>query len=307
MTARVLGIPKATLGNRVRAAERGELQGAGERPVSAEQAGSGPGAAPDSWASRRKLLAGLGAGLAVLLLLSLSSLRADLLDPDLHKRRAGADARAAMALDLAKRGVPPEGALSMVENQPRLRGERLFVRKCLACHRVGDKGKQEGPQLTGYLSREWLRGALTAAGSADYFGPSGMEGMKSFASLGEQKLVLLTELLYALRDASGGPADLPPSQESGRKLFETEGCTQCHSLVPGIAKGIGPALLGYGSAAWLRGLLHDPAAPAYYGIQNKMPAFGKELTGAELDDLVAYLISLETLKQEAAATTSQRE
>ena len=37
VTARVLGIPKATLGNWIRAAEKSELQGAGERPVSAEQ------------------------------------------------------------------------------------------------------------------------------------------------------------------------------------------------------------------------------------------------------------------------------
>jgi len=37
VTARVLGIPKASLGNWVRLAEKGELQGAGERPVSAEQ------------------------------------------------------------------------------------------------------------------------------------------------------------------------------------------------------------------------------------------------------------------------------
>ena len=37
VTARVLGIPKATLGNWVRLAENGELQGAGDRPVSAEQ------------------------------------------------------------------------------------------------------------------------------------------------------------------------------------------------------------------------------------------------------------------------------
>ena len=37
VTARVLGIPKATLGNWIRASEKGELQGAGERPVSAEQ------------------------------------------------------------------------------------------------------------------------------------------------------------------------------------------------------------------------------------------------------------------------------
>ena len=37
VTARVLGVPKATLGNWVRLAEKGELQGAGDRPVSAEQ------------------------------------------------------------------------------------------------------------------------------------------------------------------------------------------------------------------------------------------------------------------------------
>ena len=37
MTARVLGIPKQTLSNWVRLAEKGELHGAGDRPVSAEQ------------------------------------------------------------------------------------------------------------------------------------------------------------------------------------------------------------------------------------------------------------------------------
>ena len=37
MTARVLGVPKQTLSNWVRLAEKGQLQGAGERPVSAEQ------------------------------------------------------------------------------------------------------------------------------------------------------------------------------------------------------------------------------------------------------------------------------
>ena len=37
VTARVLDVPKQTLGNWVRLAEKGVLQGAGERPVSAEQ------------------------------------------------------------------------------------------------------------------------------------------------------------------------------------------------------------------------------------------------------------------------------
>ena len=37
VTARVLGIPKSTLGNWVRGSEKGALRGAGDRPVSAEQ------------------------------------------------------------------------------------------------------------------------------------------------------------------------------------------------------------------------------------------------------------------------------
>ena len=37
VTARVLGFPKATLGNWIRSSEKGELQGAGDRPVSPEQ------------------------------------------------------------------------------------------------------------------------------------------------------------------------------------------------------------------------------------------------------------------------------
>jgi transposase-like protein len=37
VTARVLGIPKATLSNWVRLAGKGDLQGAGDKPVSAEQ------------------------------------------------------------------------------------------------------------------------------------------------------------------------------------------------------------------------------------------------------------------------------
>ena len=37
VTARILGVPKQTLSNWVRLADKGELQGAGDRPVSAEQ------------------------------------------------------------------------------------------------------------------------------------------------------------------------------------------------------------------------------------------------------------------------------
>ena len=37
VTAQVLGMPKQTLGNWVRLSEKGQLRGAGDKPVSAEQ------------------------------------------------------------------------------------------------------------------------------------------------------------------------------------------------------------------------------------------------------------------------------
>lgn len=37
VTARVLCVPKATLGNWIRASDKGELRGAGDKPVSPEQ------------------------------------------------------------------------------------------------------------------------------------------------------------------------------------------------------------------------------------------------------------------------------
>ena len=246
----------------------------------------------DGWASRKPVAFALLGGLLAALALSLAASVADARDPGFQKRRAAEEERASVALRLARGGVPAEGALWMVENQPHLRGQRLFERKCLACHRVGDRGRQAGPHLTGYLSRAWIKGALLHPESADYWGNSGIEGMQGVGALGEQRVQLLVELVYALREAPDGPQQIPPAMESGRKLFESEGCTRCHALQPG-ERSLGPVLAGYGSDAWLRGLLHDPGAAGYYGVQNKMPAFGKELESGQLDDLIAYLRTLE--------------
>ena len=251
-----------------------------------------PGEAGDGWASRKPVALALAGGLLAALGLSLAASVADARDPEFQKRRAAAEERASVALRLARGGVPAEGALWMVENQPHLRGQRLFERKCLACHRVGDRGAQVGPHLTGYLSKSWIKGALLHPEADEYWGKSGIEGMLGVGALGEQRVQLLVELVYALRDAPEGPQQIPPAMESGRKLFESENCTRCHALAPG-ERSLAPILAGYGSDAWLRGLLQDAGAPGYYGVQNKMPAFEKELESQQLDDLIAYLRTLE--------------
>ena len=59
------------------------------------------------------------------------------------------------------------------------------------------------------------------------------------------------------------PAEAPivPGAEDGRKIFQTRGCNQCHTI--GAGKLIGPDLIGVGGrhpVEWLRSWLADPAA-----------------------------------------------
>ena len=79
---------------------------------------------------------------------------------------------------------------------------------------------------------------------------------------------------------------------AGKKLFHKAGCAECHTLIA-AEPSAGPSLAGYGSAAWLRGLLSNPGGALYYDAQNQMPGFGGKLAARDLDDLVVYLQSLE--------------
>jgi mono/diheme cytochrome c family protein len=112
--------------------------------------------------------------------------------------------------------------------------------------------------------------------------------MEGYEKLGDEKIAQLTEYLYALRSHAADD----PALESGRRLFVSAGCLDCHALEKGKDNG-GPTLAGYGSAAWLHGLLRDPGTPAYYDVQNKMPDFGNKLAPEDISDLVAFLQSLE--------------
>jgi ubiquinol-cytochrome c reductase cytochrome b subunit len=126
--------------------------------------------------ARKPVLAALLGGMVAAAGLCLASYRADAKSPQFARGEAMARMRAQKALRLARTlGVPPEGALSLLMNQPDERGGRLFARACT----------------------EW------------------------------------------------------------------------------------------------RGLLEDPGAPAYYDVQNRMPDFGSRLRSDDLDDLVAFLQSLE--------------
>ncbi len=97
------------------------------------------------------------------------------------------------------------------------RGARLFERRCLACHRVGERGTAYGPQLTDYLFSRWIRGALLTPDAPEYYGKAKIGGMEA-QELDEASLALLLDLLHALRDLPPEARQLPPALESAGRI-----------------------------------------------------------------------------------------
>ncbi|HUJ25429.1 MAG TPA: cytochrome b N-terminal domain-containing protein, partial [Myxococcales bacterium] len=149
--------------------------------------------------SQKAALGVLLAGMAGSIALCAASYREDAASSDFARQEALSRGRAQKALKLARSvGVPPEGALALLNNQPDERGGRLFARVCTDCHAEGRKA----PRLDGLFSRDFIRAAL--AHPEQVYATAKLTGMEGYQKLGEQKLNQLVEYLYALRSR---PAD----------------------------------------------------------------------------------------------------
>jgi cytochrome c2 len=76
---------------------------------------------------------------------------------------------------------------------------------------------------------------------------------------------------------------------NGQKLYTAQKCSLCHKIA-GKGGPMGPDLGKVGAtrdAKWLKGYLTNPKS---LDPKNKMPPV--KLKGAEMDDLIAYLLSL---------------
>lgn len=122
-------------------------------------------------------------------------------------------------------------------------------------------------------------------------------------------LVLLSVLFLA---ACGGNAEDPspalptatlsPQAARGKTVF-SQNCGSCHSVIPDTVI-VGPSLAGVATRADTRKSGQDGRTYIYTsilqpgdflvdGYENLMPAtFGKQLTGEDLDAVVAYLFTL---------------
>ncbi len=101
-------------------------------------------------------------------------------------------------------------------------------------------------------------------------------------------------------DAAPAPpptATLSPEAARGKTVF-SQNCGSCHSTIPDTVI-VGPSLAGIATRAETRkpGLYTAILQPGDFLVDdydNLMPAtFGKQLTGEDLDAVVAYLLTLE--------------
>lgn len=229
-------------------------------------------------------------GACAIVALTVMALRADANDPKFQRQRRDADSRAARAIQVAKNGIPPEGPLFMLANDPLTGGRDMFSDKCTGCHVMNGHGRRRAPEHTGFASREWLLNFLRNPHGQRYFGPTRINGMRSQSRLGEPSLAAVTEFLFA----EGREPQDPPVNETlvaaGQRVFETK-CMECHVYEGDgdfLSEG-GPNLTGYASRTWIARQIANPEAPTQYGELNRMPAYADELSEQQIRTLAAYL------------------
>jgi ubiquinol-cytochrome c reductase cytochrome b subunit len=253
---------------------------------------------------RLKYLAPLGGmGLGVVLL-TLMSMRADARDAPFQKARAVASVRAERSIDLAKKGIPPDGPLAMLRRDPETRGTALFQEHCASCHRLGEMGpapeKATAPNLDGWGSAEWAMSMLENPDADNRFGRTAYKGdmlsvvkpppdpkeAKKFKPMPEADRKAIVAFLAAeaaeVKDAQHDAA--------GAKLVGQR-CTSCHVFrgQTDDEDSHGPELAGWGSTAWMTAQIANPSSNTTYrkyafDPENKghMPRFDDKL---EADDL----------------------
>ncbi len=260
----------------------------------------GPSRSPLS-PQRAPLVAMVYGLVAGVFLLTYLAIRADHRNPEAQRLRREADRAAARAAELAQNGIPPEGAAFLFSSDPREQGRRIFGTSCGSCHALDGAGGAKAPDLTEYLSHDWIAALIRDPDDLRYFGRTKLHDMEPYAQLGEPTIHALADFLTTLAEHDIAPSAYPPELQSGRKLYEKSGCEACHSLEPG-EEGVAPNLAGYGSERWLREFVRDPGAGLYYGKDNQMPIFGKRLSSSELEAAVAFLRDLAPKRSVAART-----
>ncbi len=211
-------------------------------------------------------------------------------------------------------GIPREGAVTLLRNDPLTQGPKLFAKNCAGCHRYGGRdGAGQQPKdapsasdLKDFARRDWLAGLLDPqrVDSPHYFGGTKFkEGKmvkfvkKDVAGFAPEQKEQLRKIIAALSAEAGLKSQRDLDQRDaaviaeGKTLIATEAmrCTECHQFHKPDEDASAPDLTGFGSRDWLVDFISNPAHTRFYGKRNdRMPAFGEDKV---LDDHAIGLIA----------------
>jgi ubiquinol-cytochrome c reductase cytochrome b subunit len=256
-------------------------------------------------------LALIGAGAVGL---TLQAQHQDVNNVAFQKERVKADERATIANRIAKEGVPPEGPLAMMKRDPELRGPELFDKHCAGCHMLGAHGVDKdrtAPVLDGWGTEAWVLQMLhdpdgdTRFGRSVYKGempsvdtpPDG--GAPAFKPMAPDDKSAVAAFLASMGDGAA-PSDAAKAAKAAKgKTIVATRCMTCH-LLEGKGddsdQGLAPELSGWGSVAWIRAQIANPASKATYrehaldpDRKGHMPRFDAEIRNEDMDLLAKWV------------------
>jgi len=235
--------------------------------------------------------------------LTYASYHHDYVDPAMQSFRdaeAAAARQADRVIELClTAGIPPTGALALVQSDPYLQGPILYKQHCAMCHPFTPMdGEPEhpdfrpiptdtpiAPNLYRPIRKEWVAGFLDPKKirSADYFGNTKFASgtMVGFVRGGlqeivsdfdsreefEQELDKLVDFLVSEAERDFPRTAAEPVTPQRYNLFVTFACVDCHwtphpTERPTIQS---PDLRGYLSRDWLIGIIANPESTRFYG------------------------------------------
>jgi ubiquinol-cytochrome c reductase cytochrome b subunit len=229
-------------------------------------------------------------------------------------QEAERDAARVKALAQSPTGIPREGAVTLLRNDPLTQGPKLFAKNCAGCHRYGghDGGgkvpadEPSASDLKGFAGRNWLAGLLdpNRVDAAHYFGGTKFKDgkmvrfvKKDVAAFSAEQQEQLRKVIATLSAEANLKSQRDADQRDaaviteGKTLIanETMRCTECHKFREHADDPTAPDLTGYGSRDWLVEFIANSAHERFYGKRNdRMPAFGADKV---LDDRAIGLIA----------------
>ncbi|MCS1411686.1 MAG: Menaquinol-cytochrome c reductase cytochrome b subunit [Verrucomicrobia subdivision 3 bacterium] len=269
-------------------------------------------------------------GIGVLTYLAVNE---DRKNPEYVQAAAAANRAAERVKTLAQAptGIPVEGAVALLRNDPLTQGPKLFAIHCASCHRYAGRdglGTVPGDEpsaadLKGFASREWLTKLISIdhITSDAFFGKTAFSEGK-MAKFVERKVAQfdgtekeqLRKAIIALSAEARLPqqADMDQAEssliEEGKNhLLNDIGCADCHEFHFEDEDATGPDLTGYGSKEWLTAMIGNPTHERFYGDKNdRMPAFATEgILNSSQISLLADWLRNDWYEPEALAATAE--